>query len=261
MADEPTTETTNLTETPQSPAPGSTETPQDQASPTSTTLLTADPEGDDAPTGDGQPKVEDTRTDDEKSADAAADAARAELFGAPEADAAYVIEGLPEGTIIDQAALDAITPLARELNLSNAGMSKFAQVYAEKVLPSVTNQVLNGVNADVAATQKAWVTEATTLVQGGALEDGTKIAPDPAFAGKTMKEVQSVAAKAIDRFGGADFRQFCEETGMGNHPALLKFAFLAGSKISEDTGLERGGGQPAIPKTREEKYFPKKQTA
>lgn len=262
MAVETTTEMPNSTETPPSAAPVSTETPQEAGSPTSTTLLTpaAEPTAEEIAAAEAAKAAEaqpDTRTDEQKAADAAAEAARAELFGAPAADAAYTIEGLPEGTTIDKATLDAITPLARELNLSNQGMSKLAGLYAEKVLPGVAKQVIDGVNADVAATQKAWVAEATALVSGATLEDGTKVAADAAFAGKSMREVQQVAAKAIDRFGGTAFREFCEQTGMGNHPAMLKFAFLAGSAISEDTGLERGGGQPAITKTREEKYYPK----
>lgn len=261
MADESTTETTNSTETPQSAAPASTETSQEQGSPTSTTGTLLTPAADVTSDNEtGKPVVEqteDTRTDEQKAADADAEAARAELFGAPAADAEYTIDGLPDGMTVDKAALDAITPLAREFNLSDKGMSKFAQVYANDILPGVAKQIIDGVNADVAATQKAWVVEATTLVNGATLDDGTKVPADPTFGGKTMPQVQAVAFKAIERFGGEDFRKFCEETGMGNNPALLKFAFLAGSSISEDTGLERGGGQPVIPKSREEKYFPR----
>lgn len=253
MADENTTETTNSTETP-SLSPEATSGQPEAGSPFSTTtLLTADPAAEPA----AEPKVEEPaveQTDDEKAAAEAKAVETAALFGAPEGDAAYEI-ALPEGVTLDKAALDAVTPLARDLNLSNAGMQKLAETYMTAVQPAVVKQVLDGVNADVAATQKAWSDAAVLAVTGGTDADGAKIAPDKAFEGKAMKEVQQVAAKAIDRFGGADFRAFCEETGMGNNPALLKFAYLAGSLISEDTGLERGGGQPVTPLTREQKYY------
>lgn len=168
--------------------------------------------------------------------------AHAALFGAPEGD--YEPSGLPEGTVIDKAALEAVTPVARELGLSNEGFSKLAGVYAEKVLPQVTEQVTSQIMAQSAATTAAWATETTTAI-------GT----DPAYGGKPLAEVQSVAAKALDRFGGSEFRQYLADTGLGNHPAMMKAMFLAGSAIAEDTTFERGS-TPTAPKSRVEKFYP-----
>jgi hypothetical protein len=171
---------------------------------------------------------------------AAADA-HAALFGVPEGD--YEPAGLPEGTVIDKAALEAVTPVARELGLSNEGFSKLAGVYAEKVLPQVTEAVTSQILAQSAATTAQWATEATESVR-----------TDPAYAGKPLPEVQAIAAKALDRFGGTEFRQYLADTGLGNHPAMLKAMFLAGSAIAEDTTFERGG-TPAVAKTRAEKFY------
>lgn len=244
MAEETTTDSSSTTPTPEAPAPeavspsppSSTTQSETEAQPLAegSTLLTG---GQPAET-ETQTEVEPEQTAEEK---AAADA-RAALFGAPEGD--YEVAGLPEGVEVDKDAVAALSPVAKELGLSNEGFSKIAQVYANQVLPKVTEQVTSAIQSDIAATHAQWATEATELVK-----------TDPTFGGKPLTEVQQLSAKAIDRFGGEDFRTFLNETGLGNHPAMLKFAYQAGTAISEDTSFERGTSAPR-PKTSVEKFYP-----
>lgn len=166
------------------------------------------------------------------------------LLGAPEGD--YEIGGLPEGTTIDKEVLDAIVPVAKEIGLSNEGMSKLAGVYAEQVLPHVAAQVVSKIESDIATTRTQWAEELRASVEGET--------PDPVYAGAKLADVTRIAAKAIDRFGGEEFRAYLDETGLGNHPAMLKLAFQAGSKIAEDTGFERGG-TTSRPKTAAEIFY------
>lgn len=204
------------------------------------------------PTPDDKPAVEDTRTDEQKAADEAAATAKAELFGAPEGD--YTV-ALPEGFTLDADALAAVTPVAKELGLSDAGLSKFASVYAETILPKLSEQFANNINAEVGQLRKDWATDARASVEGGKNAAGEDVQPDAAFGGAKLPAVQQVAAKALDRFGGTGFREFLAENGLGNHPQMVRFAYLAGSAISEDTELVRGAGAPAAALTREEKYY------
>lgn len=215
---------TSTTETPQTTTPSAEEEP-------STILGGATPEEETSET--------DTRTDEEK----AADDARAALFGAPEGD--YEVVGLPEGTVIDTEALAAVTPVAKELGLSNEGFSKIASVYAEKILPNVTQQVTDTIMSQAEAQRADWGKETLEAVK-----------TDPVYGGAPLKDVQAASAKAIERFGGAELRQYLEDTGLGNHPAMVKAFFLAGSAISEDTSFERGGVVPK-PKTSVEKFYGK----
>ena len=177
------------------------------------------------------------------------------LFGAPEEGTDYTLKGLPKGVTIDSEALAAVAPVARELNLSNDGLSKLVGVYAETVLPRVTQQITDQVNTDVAALRSAWATDARAAVLGGTNAAGETVTPDPIFGGKPLKDVQTVAARALDRFGGAEFREFIDANGLGNHPQMLRFAYQAGALIGEDTELPRGGDPADKPKTREEKYY------
>jgi hypothetical protein len=207
----------------------------------------ADTTGDASKDGD----KEDTRTDEEK----AADEARAALFGAPEGDAGYAIEGLPEGVTVDQAALDAATPIFKELGLSNAGASKVAGVYAEKVLPIVAEQFQENLKTQIADQRTEWQGETLKAVKGE-IELKTATGEKIDFAGSGVKQVQQAAARAIDRVAPAGFREFLDETGLGMHPAMVAFAFKVGQLISEDTDSGGGGGSGGDHKpTRTEKYY------
>lgn len=294
MADEATqTDVTNSAAATQTDASAAT------ASNSSTTDQTADAaqaDGDADPL-DGSSALGDTATGD---ADAAKDGADGEagkegegdakdgdagdkadepvLIGAPEGD--YDLTGvMPEGTAIDADALAKITPTAKALNLSNAGLAKIAS----EGLPIVQKQVSDGIIAEIVSQRASWDNATTLAISGGkvpsvddagnpVLADGkpvmTDAKPDPVFGGKDKDAVLTVAAKALDRFGGdklypgakADgtpgtFRDFLKSTGLGNHPAMVRFAYQAGALISEDTDFERGSGIPNTPKSREDKYY------
>ncbi len=229
MADENTTDSTPTTEAPTNATPAAdlnsstTETPSSLPSPDDeappATLLGGNAE---------EPAVEPD--------------ASAAFYGAPEGD--YELSGLPEGTVIDTKALEAVSPIAKELNLSSEGFSKIANVYAEKVLPSVVESVTDNLQRDIVAQHAAWATEATQLVQS-----------DPVFEGKSLGDIQQVSAKAIDRFFSPEFRTFLDDTGLGNHPLMLKGMYQVGSQIAEDTTFERGSTAPA-PRSRVDKYYP-----
>jgi hypothetical protein len=177
---------------------------------------------------------EDTRTDEEK----AADEERAKLFGAPEGDAPYEVSGLPEGMEVDTTAVEALTPLARQLDLSNEGFKALAHVYATEVLPGVTKTIVDGINADVLETRKGWETEARDLIAGKG-DQFKNVAGEPiTFDGKSLSEVQKMAAKSLDRFAPDGFRTWLDETGLGVHPQMIAFAYNVGKAHAEDSDVE-----------------------
>ena len=194
-------------------------------------------------------KVEDKPDDKAKKAE---DDKPNALLGVPEGDYEIDVAQLPEGTKIDADALAVLTPIAKEIGLSNEGVTKLAGAYAT-ILPNVVKQISDGIEADAAAQTKAWSDETRLAVEGGKDAKGAVIAPladakgEPVYAGKTMKEVRAIAAKALDNLGGPGLRQYLETTGLGNHEPLVRFAFKAGMAIKEDD-FGRGdgpGGKPA----------------
>lgn len=256
-APEATTSTTSTTDPQTDPAesqPNADDTPKDE--PTGEVDLLDDQEDglagkrEDAPEGD---------PDGEKPE-------AVEYIGAPEGD--YELE-LPEGMALDEEALSAFAPTAKEVGLSNAGLSKLAS----EAYPVVEGQVQKAMIGQVVAQRKAWSDATRTAIAGGKDAEGNVVKPDPVFSGSNQDEVMSTAAAAMDRFtndasgqpimfpgakeDGSEgtFRDFLRSTGLSNHPAMVRFAYLAGRSISEDSNFHRSGDVPTAKLTREEKYY------
>jgi len=260
MPDQPATTPETNSPTPTDPTVSKDGAPAPASSDTSspTTPPNPAPEADKSILGDAQGDPAQPEGESAKDGEAEGEKGDAEpspLFGAPAGDAQYEITGLPDGVAIDGDALAAVTPLARELNLSNEGLSKLAGVYTESVLPGVVKQLEGDIRAQAAQMRKDWGTDARAAVSGGTNAAGEPVEADPVYAGHTLAEVQTISAKALDRFGGEGFRDFLNGNGLGNHPQMLRFAYAAGKAISEDNSFERGQGVPKAELTREEKYY------
>jgi hypothetical protein len=165
------------------------------------------------------------------------------LLGAPEGDYEIDASALPEGIEIDKAVVEMTSGLAKEIGLSNEGFTKLAGVFAEKVLPHVTQQFVAQMQNDVVEQRRAWDTATREEIAAGAQDEASP------YYGLDFKGATRLAAKAIDRFGGTEFREFLETTGLGNDPRMVRFAVGAGKAIAEDTTFDRGGGAAPKPKT------------
>lgn len=179
-----------------------------------------------------------TRTPEQIAADEAAETARAELFGAPAEGEDYAIDGLPEGMEIDKEALTEITPAFRELGLSSKGASKIAQVYAEKVLPKVTERAHEALEQQIVATRATWENDAVKAVKENGASFKNKAGEPLSFDAKDMSAVRATAAKALDHLAPPEFREFLKETGLSVHPFMVAFAYQAGKLLAEDTQIE-----------------------
>ena len=219
--------------------------------------LGAPAKSDDAPADDAGDKT-DADADSDKTDE------KAVLFGAPEGDAAYELT-LPDGVEVDKAALEAVAPVARELNLSNEGLSRIAAVYAEKVLPSVVERYQEQLSQNITAQHSTWENQAQTAIKSGTYEDDALGAVELKnangdkldFDGRSIKEVQRIAAKALDKFAPPQLREFLnrDNSGLGLHPLLITFAYQAGKSIAEEENFEPSGGATAGPTSREDKYY------
>ena len=66
---------------------------------------------------------------------------------------------------------------------------------------------------------------------------------DKEFGGPALAENLSVAKKALDAFGTAELRTLLNESGLGNHPEIVRLFFRAGKAISEDRVVTGSTGQ------------------
>lgn len=125
----------------------------------------------------------------------------------------------PEDISIEPAKKQAFQTLAAELKLSSEQVQKLVDFETAAV------------RENTAKTAE----EKRQTIAGWARQ--TK-----AYYGAKLDEEISFALRAADAFGGPDFRALLEDTGLGNHPIMIRTLVGIGRCISEDACP---GGQPA----------------
>jgi hypothetical protein len=148
----------------------------------------------------------------------------------------------PEGTSLDEAVIAEYSTVAKELGLSQEA----AQKVIDKLAPKLAERT--------AAAQ----VEAFNAFKDG-LEAQTRA--DKELGGDKLNENLAVAKKALNAFGTPELRKLLDDTGLANHPEVIRVLFKAGKSISEDRFVP-GGTQP----TKGERdaasaLYPKQKTA
>jgi hypothetical protein len=136
----------------------------------------------------------------------------------------------------DPAQLEAFTPIAKELGLTNEQAQKLATFHNDQVQALLGQQTQ--VQTDAWANlQKAWQTEARADKEYGHLAGG-----------KTFDENVSLIAKGLSTFGTPELNKALIDSGMGNHPEIARFMFRVGKAVSEDSIRVGSAGSSGAPK-------------
>jgi hypothetical protein len=228
MADEPApTQTSDQTTSPS------------EAAPEPTALGGAGGEADAGapkPEGDGEPKLE---------ADKGADAAPTEGEESGEAAATpekYELTA-PEGFTLDQEAVDTATPVFKELGLTNEQAQKLMPVaadFAKRIGDRLTGDLLGKVSEE----RKAWLETSRS---------------DQEIGGANWDQSLTVAAKAMDQLGfvkGSPLRNILDESGLGNHPEMIRAFVRVGKAIGEDANFVRPEHNASVKRTDAELFYP-----
>lgn len=207
-----------------------------EAAPTETSTETTPNDGAEATALNGGADVAaDTGADD---GDAGATEGAADTEGKvegdkkPEADAAPTVpekyEFTPvDGVEIDQAAVEMATPVLKELGLSNEAANKLVPVL-QGVIANRDQQMVDG----IAAERAKWLATAKA---------------DPEIGGKAWGDSLTLAATALDRLGfvkDSPFRQLLDQSGLGNHPEMIRAFVKVGKAIGEDSDFIRTTSAP-----------------
>jgi hypothetical protein len=131
---------------------------------------------------------------------------------------------------IDKALLTEATPVLKELGLTNDQANKLAPLAI-----NIQERMLAAQADNFTALKTEWAKEAKA---------------DPEIGGKNWPETEAFAARALDTFGAAsvkdkdgnetnEFRILLNDTGLGNHPVMLKMFRLIGEKVGEDSTFAR----------------------
>jgi hypothetical protein len=161
----------------------------------------------------------------QQGAEAKADATKEEV---PEQYADFAFE---EGRALDTELADEIKATAKDLGLTQSQAQKLADLAMKRTT--------------AAQAQQAEVLEKARTEWA----DATKA--DKEFGGDALDANLSLARKALDTFGTPELKALLNESGLGNHPEVIRVFVRAGKAISEDRIVTGGaGGKPADPAKR-----------
>lgn len=161
----------------------------------------------DKPAGDGEPAADDDKP-----------------TGAPEQ---YEDFTAPEGVKLDAEVAGEFKSLAKELNLPQDQAQKVADLGVKLAQKWQAQQA-----AVLAETAAKWAQEAQT---------------DAEFGGDKLPENLAVAKKALNDFGSEKLQTLLHESGLGNHPEVIRLLVNAGKAISEDRIVAgKSGTAPAV---------------
>jgi hypothetical protein len=127
----------------------------------------------------------------------------------------------PEGVELDKTSVDEFTAIAKELKLPKDA--------AQKVV-------------DLAVKREAGRLEAHKTMVG---EWAETVKADKELGGDKLDQTLATAKKAID-LGPPELKEMLNTTGLGNHPAVVKWAYTIGKALSEDRFVSgKAGEKPA----------------
>lgn len=121
---------------------------------------------------------------------------------------------LPEKSMLDAAHVDKVVSYAKERGLSK----EQAQALLERE-NSVVSEFANNQKETLKSKSLEWVEEAKR---------------DKELGGETFPQNMEMAKRVVDRFGTDAFKQALNETGLGNHPELLRVFARIGKAMGSD---------------------------
>lgn len=200
-------------------------TTEGQASTTTETGATAAPA-----TSQTQQATEGQATTTDKAGDVKTEGeAAATPPGAPEK---YELT-LPEGVSMDEAGMVSFSALAKDLNLTQEA----AQAMLGKMAPAMQ-------------ARQAEVKQATIA------EWETQSKADKEFGGAKLTENVAVAQKALKQFGTPELSTLLKESGLGNHPEIIRAFYRAGKAISEDGSFVNGATKGTGTESAAQRMYP-----
>jgi hypothetical protein len=141
---------------------------------------------------------------------------------------------LPDNALVDKTHVDEVVTFAKEYKLTND--------VAQKILER-SNQTLA---AYVGKQKETFETQSKTWAD--------EVKNDKELGGEKFNETVETAKRVLDKFGSDDFKKALNETGLGNHPELVRVFARIGKTMSEDK-LVLPGTQGPGKKSMEEVFY------
>lgn len=160
---------------------------------------------------DGEPESKEEGTDEKEPEE-----------GAPEA---YEEFTYGEGLHFTKEGVEELSEVFKELNLSQAN--------AQKIVDKLVPMQVNASKEIVKATSKRWAEE---------------VKNDPEIGGERFKQNLGHASRAYREFASPALQSLLKESGLGNHPEVVRLFVKLGNEMSQDKGVRGEGSELASPK-------------
>lgn len=133
---------------------------------------------------------------------------------------------MPEGYEVDDAAMEQITPVLRDLGLTQEQAQKLADFHFGQLerLAAAQEQAR-------AEMQRVWIDE---------------LKADKEIGGTELKSNLATAGRLLLRYGSADLDTLLKESGLDKHPAVVRFLVKAGRELAEDRWADGGKRGPTV---------------
>lgn len=180
-----------------------------------TLLGGAKPEGEGTKEGEGEGEEKPAEGEGKKEGEGEPEPKKGEI-----ADGKYKVDDyeivVPEGQEFNAELLDSIVPVFQDLGLENDSVQKIVDGYADAVKTHVDGQI------------KKSMEYFDTVTEGWKKDSLKELGADSA------KQL-SIAAVAREKLGDKEFKEMLKETGVGNHPAMIRMLIKAGNLVKEDS--------------------------
>lgn len=150
-----------------------------------------------------------------EAATVAAEAAKAKDDVKPGAPETYAAFTAPEGVILDGGILKEVTAMAKEFNLSQADAQRLVDFGLK-----LSEHFSKTQSETLIAAQKQWGEDTLADKEIGGVNSAANIA---------------VGKKALETFGNAPLKALLNESGLGNHPEVVRFFYKVGKAINSDS--------------------------
>lgn len=125
---------------------------------------------------------------------------------------------VPEGAELDTEVLSGYKEVVKELGLSK----EQAQKLVDKMAPLMASRTVEVVEKQ----REAWKEESLK---------------DPEIGGEKLEKTLAVAKRGLEAVASPKLRQLLSESGLGNHPEVIKAFAKVGAFVGEDGKIVTGG--------------------
>ena len=144
-----------------------------------------------------------------------------------EAPEEYAAFDMPEGVELDQGMLDKALPLMREAGMSQETAQKFVTLQAESI-----SQASEGLSNQHVEQVKQWESD---------------LKADTEIGGDKLNQTLANAKHALQQVGNPDLIKYLDDTGLSNHPELIRAFGKMGALMQEDNpGAGNGSGNSGL---------------